>query len=155
MTFFTVKHGADEEALFNPDCSLKLLVDSIKKRCNFPNINGGLADAEAEKFTIINLSEQSNEMSSCVSLFTKRGVYILLAIIKRDSGPPKYHPLLDNVDKEFTVKLDSLSNPKAAAAEKMRRVRSIAKNPSMISGLGKKKTSSSLSKSFSASSRGK
>ncbi len=60
MTFFTVKHGgeyyraivqldlvsqehsaADEEALFNPDCSLKLLVDSIKKRCNFPNINGG------------------------------------------------------------------------------------------------------------------
>ncbi len=55
--FFTVKHGgeyntelcrvtsehynyaADEEALFNPDCSLKLLVDSIKKRCNFP---GGL-----------------------------------------------------------------------------------------------------------------
>ncbi len=47
----------------------------------------GLADAEAEKFTIINLSEQSNEMSSCVSLFTKRGVYILLAIISKSNDP--------------------------------------------------------------------
>ena len=83
-----------------------------------------------EKCCIIQLSDEI-ATSTCTCLFADRGTYILLAVdseaqagkllqhiyifflllIERDS-PPKYIPLLDEIEPELAARLDVLSNPK-------------------------------------------
>lgn len=60
-------------------------VTMLLSQVSSPFINlASIGLAEADKCTsIINLSEQNIEMSSCVSLFTERGVYILIAITRK------------------------------------------------------------------------
>ncbi len=98
------------------------------------------------------------KMKLCIVLFLPLHNLIYFSynmyFAERESGPPKYRPLLENVDAELAAKLDSLSNPKTGA-EKLRKGRSFTKNSSTLSSLSKKKSSSSLSKSFSVSSRTK
>lgn len=111
-TFFTVKYGENDQQLFNSDCSLILLVQSIKQHCTNQEYYEGLA-LISEQCEVINLSEHASSLENGKPLFTGRGMYILLALEDNGSGGLKYKPLIDSdyISQEMTDRLEELSNP--------------------------------------------
>lgn len=105
--FIFVRYGADEQILFNPDCSTRLLLENIKKRCHCRTKDAiALVD---DKINIISFEESLENASS---LFTDRGVYILVEVHKKEDGVLVYRPLLDSPDSDILAKLEALSSPR-------------------------------------------
>eukprot|EP00731_Ephydatia_muelleri_P022591 Em0015g174a len=105
--FIFLRYGADDQVLFNPDCSIRLLLDNIKKRCCCQTKDViALVD---DKINIINLEES---LENACFLFTDRGVYILVEVQKREDGVLVYKALLDSPDSDIQAKLEALSSPR-------------------------------------------
>ncbi|XP_065890639.1 uncharacterized protein CXorf65 homolog isoform X1 [Dysidea avara] len=110
--FITIKFGDDEKLLFNPDCSPKILLDNIKRRCRVPlQADIELLDEDGE---LKNFSQCMHERDAC-GVFTNRGVYYLLKIERKDGKATTYKCLLNNfaeLHPHLVAKLEDLSSSK-------------------------------------------
>ncbi|XP_065890877.1 uncharacterized protein C22orf15-like [Dysidea avara] len=109
--FIAIKFGDDEKLLFNPDCSPKILLDNIKRRCRVPL----QADIELlnEDGELKNVSQCMQERDAC-GIFTDRGIYFLLRLEKKD-GRVTHKCLLNGFTEShphLAAKLEDLSSPK-------------------------------------------
>ena len=87
----------DEQLLFNPDCSAKILLDNIKRRCHLSQrgiyaFSWLLADVSCYCVVEIDLIDEDGELrqvsqllqqdqqQSCGAFFTDRGIYYLIKL---------------------------------------------------------------------------
>lgn len=105
--FITIKFGDDKEELFNPDCTFRVLMNDIKKRC-------GCSDGDTirlldEKTGSLVPTPNDKSMDSAVKLFTERGCYIILLAEEKRDGVISYESLLHNPRKELSAIIESLN----------------------------------------------
>ncbi|KAI8898129.1 hypothetical protein BC833DRAFT_620582 [Globomyces pollinis-pini] len=96
--FITVKYGAEEEKIFNPNCLSAVLLNHIKHTCGFEN---EILDLASETGEVMDLAKYAKKF------LESRSSYILVKIIgdETEESSPTYIPLLDNaLDKiKFSV----------------------------------------------------
>ncbi|KYO31605.1 uncharacterized protein C22orf15 homolog [Alligator mississippiensis] len=113
--FFTVRYGADCQAIFNLHCRILNLTAHLKRKCQCrPEDCIDLLD---EAGILMNLSEVENPASELASKYLReRQCYILIRVIRGDHSEPIYYEsLLENLGKyhpELPERLHKLSvNP--------------------------------------------
>lgn len=120
--FITVKFGEDEIAIFNPQCRIVNLVQSLKEKCKCePDACIDLMD-EAGK--LMNFSEQEHSPEFASGCLRERSTYILVRVTKMEgSEANKYESLLQNLGRrhpDLADRLQKLSNPQAKEKDKER-----------------------------------
>ena len=110
--FFTLRYGEDDELLFNSNCSIKVLLENIKKRCKrAANEIIDLADDQAQ---VKNLSDQPDFKYASL-LLQPRMTYILVKVnvfVDERTGDTHktYTSLLDGLDDTNPEFLTRLAN---------------------------------------------
>ncbi|KAI8521441.1 PREDICTED: uncharacterized protein CXorf65 homolog [Branchiostoma belcheri] len=105
--FITVRFGDRQEAIFNPNCKTRLLLDSIKRRCNcHQDIDVDLSD---ELGNVKNLQQGLHKYAN--ELLEEREKLVLLKVDKIEGAEqPNYTPLLNDreaIDSRFLARLSS------------------------------------------------
>ena len=85
-TWFWVKHGADQQDMFNADCWAIVLLDDIKERCGYGHIEEEI-DLQREDGTRIELNTMGK--ASAIDTLESKGTYILVKLIlAHEPGDP-------------------------------------------------------------------
>ncbi|XP_044145731.1 uncharacterized protein C22orf15 homolog [Bufo gargarizans] len=111
--FITVKFGADDQILLNPNCKVVNLAESLRDKCQCgPEVSIDLLD---ETGNLINLSDLEGSQDIATNYLKERQSYILVKIIRGEgSEVARYESLLQNLWKrhpELAERLQKLSNP--------------------------------------------
>ncbi|XP_018421403.1 PREDICTED: uncharacterized protein C22orf15 homolog [Nanorana parkeri] len=111
--FITVKYGADNQILLNPNCKLVNLAEVLREKCQCGSeVSIDLLD---ESGTLINLSDLEGSQEVATNHLKERQCYILVKIIRGDgTEPARYESMLENLAKrhpELAERLQKLSNP--------------------------------------------
>ncbi|XP_069817230.1 uncharacterized protein C22orf15 homolog [Dendropsophus ebraccatus] len=111
--FITVKFGADEHILLNPNCKVVNLAESLRDKCHCgPEVAIDLLD---ESGNLINLSDLEGSQDIATNYLKERQSYVLVKIIRGEgSEQARYESLLENLWKrhpELAERLQKLSNP--------------------------------------------
>lgn len=107
--FITVRFGDCQEALFNPNCMTKVLLEDIKKRCR------------RDREEVIDLSDESGNLKN---LLEHKGDYatqhlkarhsFILIKVDRKEGEETYTPLLNDIKTITSSFLQHLSRPQSS-----------------------------------------
>ncbi|KAM4809246.1 uncharacterized protein C22orf15 homolog [Rhinophrynus dorsalis] len=111
--FITVKYGADNQIILNPNCKVVNLAEILKEKCQCgPEVSLDLLD---ESGNLINLSDMEGSQDLATNYLRERQCYVLVRIIRGDgSEPARYESMLDNLSKrhpELAERLQKLSRP--------------------------------------------
>ncbi|XP_056387575.1 uncharacterized protein C22orf15 homolog [Hyla sarda] len=111
--FITVKFGADDHILLNPNCKVVNLTESLRVKCHCgPEVAIDLLD---ESGNLINLSDLEGSQDIASNYLKERQSYVLVKIIRGEgSEQARYESLLENLWKhhpELAERLQKLSNP--------------------------------------------
>ncbi|KAM4702882.1 uncharacterized protein CXorf65 homolog [Rhinophrynus dorsalis] len=132
--FITVLYGDNEEALFNINCKVQLLLESIKNCCHYEN-EGELELAD-ESGQVKNLLENKQRYAS--EILNERETCVLLAVSKlQGSADVMFTPLLNDdaiVNAKFLAKLGNwgeskLSGRKSKSKKANRRSMAVISTP--------------------------
>ncbi|KAM9330850.1 uncharacterized protein C22orf15 homolog [Gastrophryne carolinensis] len=111
--FVTVKYGADNQIILNPNCKVINLAEVLREKCQCGN--EVLLDLLDESGNLVNLCELEGSQDVATNYLKERQCYILVKIIRGDgSEPARYESLLENLWKchpELAERLQKLSNP--------------------------------------------
>ncbi|KAI8905015.1 hypothetical protein EDD86DRAFT_277686 [Gorgonomyces haynaldii] len=109
MSFITVKYGAGEEKILNPNCLSAVLLGYAKKTCGFENIPENV-DLASESGEVIDLVSKPKEYAK--KYVEPRTSYILVKCVGDDSEDSSlnYVPLLDQVGDKIKF---AVTNPTA------------------------------------------
>ncbi|XP_074633931.1 uncharacterized protein CXorf65 homolog isoform X2 [Acropora palmata] len=92
--FITVRFGDCQEALFNPNCMIKVLLEDIKKRCR--RNREELIDLSDESGNLKNLLDHKTEYAT--DLLKARHSFILIRLEKKQGEDLfTYTPLLNDI----------------------------------------------------------
>ncbi|XP_078539999.1 uncharacterized protein CXorf65 homolog [Lissotriton helveticus] len=113
--FVRVLHGDNEEALFNIQCRVQLLLEGIKRTCHCESEEIELADENGQ---VKNLLE--NRYCYASDILSERETFILLAV-SRPAGTTDavFTPLLideDIVNSKFLAKLGNWGESKSSSS---------------------------------------
>ncbi|XP_069473387.1 uncharacterized protein CXorf65-like [Ambystoma mexicanum] len=114
--FVTVLHGDNEEALFNTQCKIQLLLESIKRSCRCePEVEVELADETGQVKNLL-----ANQHRYAAEILSERETCILLAV-SRHAGTSEavFTPLLNDeeiVNSKFLAKLGNWGDSKAGGS---------------------------------------
>lgn len=97
MSFVTVRYGAGEEKLVNPNTLNGVLLSHLKKSCGFESLTDPV-DLASETGEVMDLMSRPKEYAR--KILEGRGVYILIKVIGdegtlQDEGSPSFVSLLD------------------------------------------------------------
>ncbi|XP_073513416.1 uncharacterized protein [Phyllobates terribilis] len=110
--FITVLYGESEETLFNINCKVQLLLESIKNLCHYEN--EGEIELADEGGQVKNLQENQQRYAS--ELLGERETCVLLAMTRSpDSSDVIFTPLLNDdtiVNAKFLAKLGNWGESK-------------------------------------------
>ncbi|CAN2388097.1 Putative Interleukin 2 receptor [Pristimantis euphronides] len=110
--FISVLYGDNEESLFNINCKVQLLVESIKNTCHYEN--EGEIELADESGQVKNLLENQQRYAS--ELLNEREMCVLLAVTRSaDSSDVMFTPLLNDdtiVNAKFLAKLGNWGESK-------------------------------------------
>ncbi|XP_056397640.1 uncharacterized protein CXorf65 homolog [Hyla sarda] len=110
--FITVFYGDGEEMLFNINCKVQLLLESIKNLCHYEN--EGDIDLADESGQVKNLLE--NQLRYANELLGERETCVLLAVTRSsESSDVIFTPLLNDdtiVNAKFLAKLGNWGDSK-------------------------------------------
>lgn len=93
-SFIIVKHGENNEQLFNPWCPSGVLLECIRRKCNCDEEETiDLIDMQGQ---LKNLPDKTGDYANM--LLDSRQTYVLIKIERQDGElPPKYISLLHNI----------------------------------------------------------
>jgi hypothetical protein len=93
--FVTVKYGADEEKLMNPNVLCAVFLNHLRKTCGLDNVTENL-DIASETGEVMDLSSKPKEYAK--KFLEPRSTYILVKVIgeETEDASPTYIPLLDS-----------------------------------------------------------
>ncbi|KAJ3261977.1 hypothetical protein HK103_003820 [Boothiomyces macroporosus] len=105
--FVTIKYGAEEEKLVNPNCLSAVLLNHIRKTCGYENVVENL-DLASESGEVMDLASKPKEYAK--KFLESRATYILVKVMgdETDESSPSYIPLLDNAADKIKF---SVTNP--------------------------------------------
>ena len=110
--FFVLKYGNKEEMLFNSNCSIRVLLENIKKRCKLAS--DIIIDLADEKANVMGLSDQPDMKYACLVLQPRQSYILIQATLsaheKTKDVRKIYIPLLKSKEEtsaEFLEKLNS------------------------------------------------
>ncbi|OCU01853.1 uncharacterized protein C22orf15 [Xenopus laevis] len=111
--FITVKFGADQQIILNPNSKVVNLVESLREKCQCgPEVSLDLLD---ESGNLVNLSDLEGSQDIASNYMRERQCYVLVKIIRGDgSEPVRYESMLENLWKrhpELAERLQKLSRP--------------------------------------------
>jgi hypothetical protein len=94
MSFITVKYGANEEKLVNPNCLSTVLLNHIKKTCGFEHLLEAI-DLATESGEVIDLNSKPKEYAK--KYLEPRCNYVLIKVMGDDSeeSTPTFVSLLE------------------------------------------------------------
>ncbi|XP_075695384.1 uncharacterized protein CXorf65 homolog [Rhinoderma darwinii] len=122
--FITVLYGDSDEMLFNINCKVQLLLESIKNLCHYEN--EGEIELADDSGQVKNLVENQQRYAS--ELLSERETCVLLAVTRStDSSDVIFTPLLNDetiVNAKFLAKLGNWGESKDSS----RRLRSKKSN---------------------------
>uniref|UniRef100_A0A4W3J5T5 Uncharacterized protein n=1 Tax=Callorhinchus milii TaxID=7868 RepID=A0A4W3J5T5_CALMI len=94
--FITVTYGEDQKEIFNHQCRIVNLVESIKQKCNCgAEVCIDLID---EAGNLMNLSDQQTSTEFASNYLTTQKKYILIQVKRDDFESCKYESLLKNLE---------------------------------------------------------
>ena len=103
MPFFLVKYGKNKHHIFNIECQVKILLESMKTKCELDkSFTIDLADQEG---SVLNLTK--NELEYASLSLTPRKLFLLVKV-EAIGSECKYEPLFDIVtekDRELSEKI--------------------------------------------------
>ncbi|KAJ3044897.1 hypothetical protein HDV00_000179 [Rhizophlyctis rosea] len=107
MSFITVKYGANEERLANPNCLCSVLLHHIKRSCGFEHIIENV-DLASETGEVVDLVSKPKEYAR--KYLEGRANYILVKVIGDESedSSPTYVSLLEQTGEKIKF---SVLNP--------------------------------------------
>lgn len=109
--FITVRFGDCQEALFNPNCMIKVLLEDIKKRCR--RNREELIDLSDESGNLKNLLDHKTEYAT--DLLKARHSFILIRLEKKQGEDLfTYTPLLNDIRTITTTFLQHLTRPQSS-----------------------------------------
>ncbi|XP_068686220.1 uncharacterized protein CXorf65 homolog [Montipora foliosa] len=109
--FITVRFGDCQEALFNPNCVIKVLLEDIKKRCRRDREE--LIDLSDESGNLKNLLDHKSEYAT--DLLKARHSFILIRLDKKEGEQVfTYTPLLNDIRTVTSTFLQHLSRPQSS-----------------------------------------
>ncbi|KAE8634640.1 hypothetical protein XENTR_v10002375 [Xenopus tropicalis] len=111
--FITVKFGADDQIILNPNSKVVNLVESLRERSQCgPEVSLDLLD---ESGNLVNLSDLEGSQDIATNYLKERHCYVLVKIIRGGgSEPVRYESMLENLGKrhpELAERLQKLSRP--------------------------------------------
>ncbi|KXJ15037.1 uncharacterized protein CXorf65 homolog [Exaiptasia diaphana] len=113
--FITVKYGDYQQALFNPNCLTKNLLDDIKRRCKCEK--DALVDLSDEHGNIKNLLQNTNRPA--VDVLKPRGTFILIRVEKKENTEiPTYTPLCTDIEVVTTAFVERLTRPDSQLSQR-------------------------------------
>ncbi|XP_069597154.1 uncharacterized protein CXorf65-like isoform X2 [Ranitomeya imitator] len=143
--FITVLYGESEETLFNINCKVQLLLESIKHLCHYEN--EGEIELADEGGQVKNLQENQQRYAS--ELLGERETCVLLAVTRSpDSSDIIFTPLLNDdtvVNAKFLAKLGNWGESKDSS-RKLKTKKSNRKGTVVISTSPEGKQSTSIRK---------
>ncbi|XP_053308088.1 uncharacterized protein CXorf65 homolog [Spea bombifrons] len=130
--FITVLYGDNEEALFNLNCKVQLLLESMKSCCH-PESEGDV-DLADESGQVKNLLD--NQQLYASEILAERETYVLLAVTKTvGSTDAIFTPLLNDegiVNPKFLAKLGNWGESKLSG-RKSKQKKQTKKNTVVVS----------------------
>ncbi|XP_074633930.1 uncharacterized protein CXorf65 homolog isoform X1 [Acropora palmata] len=109
--FITVRFGDCQEALFNPNCMIKVLLEDIKKRCR--RNREELIDLSDESGNLKNLLDHKTEYAT--DLLKARHSFILIRLEKKQGEDLfTYTPLLNDIRTITSTFLQHLTRPQSS-----------------------------------------
>ncbi|XP_015760052.1 PREDICTED: uncharacterized protein CXorf65 homolog [Acropora digitifera] len=109
--FITVRFGDCQEALFNPNCIIKVLLEDIKKRCR--RNREELIDLSDESGNLKNLLDHKTEYAT--DLLKARHSFILIRLEKKQGEELfTYTPLLNDIRTITSTFLQHLTRPQSS-----------------------------------------
>ncbi|XP_031557273.1 uncharacterized protein LOC116293916 [Actinia tenebrosa] len=104
-----------EQALFNPNCITKNLLEDIKRRCQCDkDVTVDLSD---ELGNVQNLIEHGRKYANDV--LKPRGTFVLIRVEKKEgSESPLYTPMLNNIEVVTSSFRERLSRPESNASQR-------------------------------------
>jgi len=109
--FITVRFGDCQEALFNPNCMIKVLLEDIKKRCR--RNREELIDLSDESGNLKNLLDHKTEYAT--DLLKARHSFILIRLEKKQGEDLfTYTPLLNDTRTITSTFLQHLTRPQSS-----------------------------------------
>lgn len=109
--FITVRFGDCQEALFNPNCMTKVLLEDIKKRCRLDREE--VIDLSDESGNLKNLLEHKSE--NATGLLKARHSFILIKVHKKEGEEVlSYTPLLNDIRTITSTFLQHLTRPQSS-----------------------------------------
>ncbi|KAL9963697.1 hypothetical protein ACROYT_G027228 [Oculina patagonica] len=109
--FITVRFGDCQEALFNPNCMTKVLLEDIKKRCRRDREE--IIDLSDESGNLKNLLEHKGEYAT--ELLKARHSFILIKVDKKEGEDAStYTPLLNDIKTITSSFLQHLTRPQSS-----------------------------------------
>ncbi|XP_029188371.1 uncharacterized protein CXorf65 homolog [Acropora muricata] len=109
--FITVRFGDCQEALFNPNCMIKVLLEDIKKRCR--RNREELIDLSDESGNLKNLLDHKTEYAT--DLLKARHSFILIRLEKKQGEELfTYTPLLNDIRTITSTFLQHLTRPQSS-----------------------------------------
>jgi len=109
--FITVRYGDCQEALFNPNCMTKVLLEDIKKRCRRDREE--IIDLSDESGNLKNLLEHKGEYAT--QLLKARHSFILIKVDKKEGEDVStYTPLLNDIKTITSSFLQHLTRPQSS-----------------------------------------
>ncbi|XP_053557940.1 uncharacterized protein C22orf15 homolog [Bombina bombina] len=111
--FVTVKFGADQQLILNPNCKVVNLAEILREKCQCgPEVSIDLLD---ELGNLVNLSDLEGSQDNATNYLKERHRYILVRIIRGEgSETARYESMLDNLGKrhpDLAERLQKLSHP--------------------------------------------
>ncbi|KAE8634639.1 hypothetical protein XENTR_v10002375 [Xenopus tropicalis] len=96
--FITVKFGADDQIILNPNSKVVNLVESLRERSQCgPEVSLDLLD---ESGNLVNLSDLEGSQDIATNYLKERHCYVLVKIIRGGgSEPVRYESMLENLGK--------------------------------------------------------
>ncbi|CAH3105066.1 unnamed protein product [Porites lobata] len=109
--FITVRYGDCQEALFNPNCMTKVLLEDIKKRCRRGREE--IIDLSDESGNLKNLLEHKSEYAT--EILKARHSFILIRVDKKEGDEiSTYTPLLNDIKTITSTFLQHLTRPQSS-----------------------------------------
>ncbi|XP_068098882.1 uncharacterized protein C22orf15 homolog isoform X1 [Hyperolius riggenbachi] len=127
--FITVKYGADNQIILNPNSKVVNLVDILRQKCQCGNEVA--IDLLDESGNLINLTDLEGSHDIATNYLKERQCYILVKIIREGTEPARYESMLENLWKrhpELAERLQKLSNPNVRDKGRS----SVAKKPKAV-----------------------
>ena len=108
MSYITVKYGANEEKLVNPNCLSSVLLAHIKKSCGFESLLEPI-DLASESGEVVDLNAKPREYAK--KYLEGRGNYVLIKVVGDDTeeSTPTFVSLLDQSGLKFSGKYYALT----------------------------------------------